>query len=378
MGPRIFRHWTLFGVLLASLSAGNAYALLRFNEGRDQIFVNASLSIGFDSNIYANSGGTSDVVTNTTFGLEYARRAGLISVNANADWNLGSFADNSDSDFANPSLGLELVKNSGRTTGSFTLGASQQSQADPNVNLRTESWNYSAGLNWKYPVIQRYSLAGSFGYSILDYLDNSAGLVDLNTYSASLDLFYTYTSQRDLILGYRIRESDTSNNSTTTDHSITAGVSGKILSKLNGTVRAGYQIRNDNATGESYGSFTASASTTWTVNKKTTLTGSLTKDFSTTGTDSSVDSTRANLDAQYIITNRWSLYSGIGGGYSEFLNGVDSGREDYYFTWSAGINYNLNDHFKASLTYSYFRNWSNRTNSDFERNSLTLNLRTRW
>jgi hypothetical protein len=378
MGSRIFWQWTARCIALAQLSSLSAFALIRFNEGRDQIFVNASLSVGFDSNIFANSGGEGDVVTNTTFGLEYARRAGLITVNGHADWNLGAFASNADSDFANPSLGVEFIKNTGRTTGSVTLGASRQSQADPNIGQRTDSWNYNAGLNWKYPVIERYSLAGSFGYGLIDYSDNSAGLVDLNTYTASVDLFYTYTSQRDLLAGYRIRQSDTSSGGGSTDHSFTAGVSGKILAKLNGTVRAGYQIRQENASGDTFSSINASASTTWTVNKRFTLTGSLTKDFSTTATESSVDSLSANLDAQYVLTSRWSLYSGIGGGYSDFLNGSDSGRRDYYFTWSTGISYSLNDHFKASLTYSYFQNWSNRANSTFDRNSLTLNMSTRW
>lgn len=378
MGLRIFWHWTLRGVILVQLSSLSAFALLRFNEGRDQIFVNASLSMGFDSNIFANSGNEGDVVTNASLGLEYARRAGMISVNGHADWNLGSFASNPGSDFANPSLGVEFIKNSGRTTGAVTLSASRESQADPNIGQRTDSWNYNAGLNWKYPVIERYSLAGSFGYGLVDYDDNSAALVDLNTYTASLDLFYAYTSQRDLFFGYRIRESEISSGGSSTDHSLSAGISGKILAKLNGTVRVGYQIRQENPSGDTYGSFNASASTTWTVNKRFTLTGSLTKDFSTTATGSSVDSLTFNLDAQYVLTSRWSLYSGFGVGYSDFLNGADSGRQDHYFTWSTGISYSMNDHFKASLTYSYFQNWSNRANSTFDRNSLTLNLSTRW
>lgn len=378
MAPRTIWRWMTVGGAFLHLSTVSAWALLKFNEGRDQIFVTGTLSVGYDSNIFATKDGEGDFVTNSSLALEYARRAGLISVNGNVAWNLGSFASNASEDFANPSMGLELVKNTGRTTGSFTLGASRQSQADANVNQRTDAWNYNAGLNWKYPVIERYSLSGSFGYGLLDYTDNSSALVDLSTYSASTDLFYTYTSQRDLFAGYRIRLSESSADSKSTDHAFTVGVSGKILSKLNGTVRFGYQIREEEPSGDIFGSYTAAASTTWAINKRLSLTGTLSKDFSTTATESTVDTTRANLDAQYVFNHRWSLYSGIGGGYSEFLNGVDNGREDYYFTWSTGVNYTLNDHFKASLTYSYFQNWSNRSISNFERNSITLFLSSRW
>jgi hypothetical protein len=378
MGLRTLLRWVPAGGVFLHLSSISAFALLKLNEGRDQIFVTGSVAVGYDSNIFSTAGAEGDVFTNSSLLLEYARRAGMIAVNGEVGWNLGSFASNPSEDFSNPTLGLEFIKNSGRTTGSFTLGASRQSQADPNVNLRTESWNYNAGLNWKYPVIERYSLAGSFGYGRIDYVENSSGLIDLATYSASTDLFYTYTSQRDLLGGYRIRLSDTSSGGQTSDHAFTAGVSGKILAKLKGNVRGGYQIRHDSTTGETFGSVTSSASVTWAFNKRLTLTGSVNKDFSTTATESSVDTLSCNLDAQYAIRNRWSLYSGLGGGHSEFLNGMDRGREDYYFTWSAGVNYSMNDHFKASLTYSYFQNWSNRSASSFDRHSITLNVSSRW
>jgi hypothetical protein len=137
----------------------------------------------------------------------------MIGVNGNVMWTIGRFAENASDDFADPSLSLELVKETGRTTGSFTLSAARQNQADAALNKRIESWNYNAGLNWKYPVIERYSLAGTLGAGLLDYTDNSTGQVDLNTLYASMDLYYTYNSQRDLFAGYRIRQSDTSSNS---------------------------------------------------------------------------------------------------------------------------------------------------------------------
>lgn len=378
MGLRISRNWTLTGFALFQFSTTSAWALLKFNEGRDQIFINTSVSAGYDSNIFAQKDGAGDVVANGSLSLEYERHAGMIGVNGQVGWNLGRFADNASEDFSNPTLSLELVKDSGRTTGAFSLSATRQSQADPNVNQRTDSWSYSSGLSWKYPVIERYSVAGAFGYGLVDYVDNSAGLTDLATYTASGDLYYSYSSQRDIIAGYRIRQSDTTTGGGTTDHSFTAGVTGKILSKLKGTIRGGYQIREDGTTGQNYGSTTASASATWTVNKRFTLTGTLNKDFSTTASESSVDTLSFNLDAQYALRNRWSLYSGIGGGYSDFLSGVDTGRTDHYFTWSAGVNYTLNEHFKASLTYSYFQNWSTRDASNFDRHSITLNLSSRW
>jgi uncharacterized protein (PEP-CTERM system associated) len=159
---------------------------------------------------------------------------------------------------------------------------------------------------------------------------------------------------------------------------VTGGVSGKILSKLRGSVRTGYQIRQEGDSGKSFGSTTASATLTWAVTKRFSFTTTISKDFTTTATDSSVDTLSANLNAQYVLNSRWNIFGGVGAGESAFLNGVDPGRLDNHLSWNAGIGYSLNEHFKASLAYSHFLNWSNRTGANFERDTITLSLSTRW
>jgi hypothetical protein len=377
----VFRFfWRSVLVLVAwlQLSSSTGFALFKFNEGRDKIFVTGTMAVGYDSNIFAAQNAEGDTITTSTLMLEYLRNAGMIGVNGQLSWTRGDFATNASESFSDPTLSLELIKNSGRTTGSATVSASRQSKADVALNQRTVSWNYNAGLNWKYPVIDRYNVAGSFGFGLLDYTEGSSNLADLTTKSASLDLFYSYTSERDLVAGYRVRQSDTSANHQSIDHAFTAGVSGKILSKLKGNARVGYQIREEGASGETFGSTTAAVSVTWAVNKRLTVTGTIGKDFSTTGTESSVDNLTFNLDAQYAIRNHWSIFSSLGSGHSDFLNGVDGGRSDFYLTGSIGIGYDLNEHLKASLSYSYFQNWSNRSTSSFNRNTITLSLSSRW
>jgi len=378
MGQRLFLKWFATGTVAASLLTANGWALVKFNEGRDQIFVTASTTIGFDSNISASNGGGGSLTTVTSFGIEYARRAGYIGVNAGVSWSLGQFGSDTAQNFSNPAMNLELVKSSGRTTGSFTLSAARQSSADTAVNMRTDSWNYAAGLNWKYPVIDRYSLSGNFNYGLIAYDNAAAGIYNLTTYGASVDLFYVYTSERDLFTGYAILVSDSAANTQTIDHSFTAGISGRVLPKVNGTVRAGYEIRQDGTSGQTFDSWTAAASVTWNMNRRVTFTGTLNKAFNTTATDATIDSLSATLDMQYSLTGKWSLFSSIGGGENDFLNGPYTGRTDYFFVWSAGVNYNLNDHFKASLTYSYYQSWSNRAAGNYSRDTISLNLSTRW
>lgn len=365
-------------VLLSPAISPEARALIRFNEGRDEVNVTAGVTAAYDSNIYANNTGEGDIVTSSNVGLSYSRKAGMIGVEAEAAWNLGSFASNASEDFSNPSLGLAFTKNSGRTTGSLNLSAARESQADSTVGLRTDSWNYGADLALKYPVIERYSLAGSAGYTYSDYVDNSGGLVDLTSCSLGLDLNYAYDSKRQILAGYRIREGDTSNNNRTTDHSFTVGITGKILAKLEGSLRAGYQVRQDHATGQAFGSTTASGSATWTVNKRFKVTGTLSKDFNTSANESGTDSVNFDLNAAYQLNTKLSANTGLGLGYSDFITGGDTGREDCYATWNCGLGYAINQHFDVSLSYSYFHNWSNSAAADFDRHSVTLGVGTRW
>ena len=368
----------LAGLVCSPLIISNASAAVTFNEGHDDVFVSGTLASSYDSNISASSLGKSDFITSATLALEYARHAGIIGIDGGLSWTHADFATNIAQGFSDPTMSLDLTKKTGRTTGALTLSAGRQSKADTAINQRTVSWNYNLGFNWKYPVMDRYSLAGTLGYGILDYTGTSTNLTNLTTTSAGTDLLYAISSQRDLLAGYRIRQSETSTNTQSVDHAITTGLTGKISPKLTGSVRAGYQIRQESTSGQSFGSTTASTALTWAASKRIAVIATIEKDFNTTATGGSVDNLSFNLDAQYTLTYQWALIGGVGTGSSNFLNGADLNRKDYYASWHTGVRYTINDHFNASLSYSYLVNWSNQSIACYDRNLMTINLTTRW
>lgn len=383
---RIFRV-AVAGVLFLGVATLRCPALVNLNDGRDKIHVTGTVSFGWDSNIFARQSGGGDYVMSAGLTSDYTRKAGLIGVDASVSVNASRFNKFTTEDFKNPSFNLEFTKESGRTTGSLALSAARESQADTAANIRDQSWLYSAGLNLKYPVIERYSLSGGVNYSYHNYLDNTA-LVNLKTYSANLDLFYVYTSDRDLVGSYRYRQENTSADSKNTDHAFTLGLSGKILPKLNGSVNAGYQIRDSQeilssayhyGTIESqYTSWTSSISLTWSLSKRFSVSGQLSKDFSTTSTNDSTDTLMAGLNAQYTFTAKFSATAGVEFSNNRFLGLSGAGRVDTYFSTNIGFNYSLNDHLKASLVESLSTNWSTAPLADFSRNLLTLSLTSRW
>ena len=365
--------------VLASLFTLPSFGLVKFNDGRDEIFVTGMLGVVYDSNIFAFSGGDGDIFYTSSVLGEYRRKAGMLGVNASLRCDLATFSEYSNEDYANPALRAELTKNSGRTTGSITAGVAKETRADSAINLRTTSWHYDAGLNFKYPVIERYSLSGQVGYDQERFEDN-LGLVDIHSYLASTDVFYVYTSQRDIFGGYRYRLTETSADTRSHDHAFTLGITGRIIPKLNGTIRGGYQIRQtERVTGrrDTFGSFTALASTTWTVTRRISVTGQLSRDFNTLATDTSVETTAGGLDAQFAMNAKVSLAAGIGGGHTRFLDEA-ADRRDTYGTYNVGVSYTMNDHLKVSLTYLYFENWSSFWFSDYRRHSVSLNVSSRW
>jgi len=370
---------TLATALAAGLACPPAPALVSLNDGRNQIFVTANAGFTWDSNIYANATSSGDYVFNAGLGLELKRRAGMIAVDGSVSVDATQFADNDSENALNPSFRVEFSKQNGRTTGLLALGAARQSRADSAANLRSESWLYDVALNLKYPVIERYSIAGMVGFSRLDYVNNAV-LVDLDTFSASADLFYVYTSERDLFAGYRFRHGETSTSTAFDDHAFTVGVSGRILPKLNGVARFGYQVRRPSGTAEgSYEALTASVAATWNVSRKLGLTAQVAKDFSTTSTNLNVDALTFNLDAKYAMNAKLSFGTGVGYGINDFLGAPGGNRRDEFFTWNAGLTYRiLDERLSAALMYAYLRNWSTLDYSDFERNSVNLNLSSRF
>lgn len=369
-----------WSTVLFIASCSSAFALVKFDDGHDELFVSSSVGVAYDSNIFAAAGGAGDTSYNASLSIEYQRRVGMIGVNADLGWQFSRFDKFSGENFANPNLSAELTKASGRTTGSLKLEAKRESRAETAINIRAVSWNYDADLQLKYPVIERYSLTGGFAYDRRDFASNET-LVDIDTYTLNSDLLYALNSQRDLLVGYRYRTTQTTADTTDTDHALTVGVSGKIFSKLHGLVRFGYERRLvDRRIGpnESHDSVTASASATWNLTGRFSLIGALSRDFMTVATDANVNTSSASLDAQFAVNAKTVTFAGISYSHLDFLDTSSAGRKDDGVSFTVGASYSFNDHLKFSANYVYFVNGSTLAISDYHRHSFSLSLSSHW
>jgi hypothetical protein len=351
-----------------------ALALLNIDGTRNQIFVFGTATFSYDSNIFAQKEAQGDYAIGASAGVELKRRAGIIAVNARAVFDYQRFNEFTDQTSWNPSFFAEFNKTSGRTTGALTINAFRTSRADTAINIRTQTWNFPIGLNLKYPINDKYYVTSQTGYLRRSYVD-AEQLLGYTDFTQSFDLFYVYTSKLDLLAGYRLRRGETSLG-TTTDHNLTVGAANGLLPKVNGTVRVGYQFRNQDYSGETYDQFTMMAGVAWTPTRKITVSGSVATDFTTTAIGGSVDTFSAMARLAYTFTRKFSVDGGIGYGRNKFLGGAP--RQDESFMWDAGFRYSWNQHFEVGGSYNYLRNWSTSSFSDFERSGYSVNVSSRF
>jgi hypothetical protein len=302
-------------------------------------------------------------------------------MDASVSLSATSYAKNSGENFNDPSLRMEFNKGSGRTTGALKLSAARESRADTAANLRNQSWSYEASLDAKYPMLGgRYAFIGAFGASLRDFADNTT-LADQTGTFASLD-FYYMLDERNLLAGYRFRQESTSFSSGSRDHSLTAGVSGPLLFRLNGTFRAGYQVRTPyglTAGRDTHTGWTANGSSTWEVTKRLDFAGQLSRDFSTTSTNISVDTLGGTIRGQYRFNLQTSFSASTGVTRTRFLDSVSGNRLDTAWNWDVTAYRSFfSQHIQLSLSYSFFRNWSSSSFSTFDRKNLTFTATAKY
>jgi hypothetical protein len=376
---------TALAVIAAAILASPARALVSLEDGRDHLFVDGSVEIGYDSNVFANAQSGGSMLFEGTLGTEFTRRAGLIGVNATATLTFARYANFRDQDYVDPKVTLELNKQTGRTTGSLLVSVQRENRADVDVNTRDVSWNYDVALNFQYPVIERYSISGSLDYDYVAY-QNQQLFTNLATYTGNLFLFYILDEERDFFIDYRARYSGLANGTDDVDNSLSAGVNGRVYGPFNGSIQGGYTVRSTTGgidSGE-YGDFTASGSLAWNMNRRMTLTADLSRDFSTTATAQSIDSTSVGLTFKDSFTTKASASLQVSAGECRVLGDgglVAAGgarRVDDFASVNASYSYTLNEHLKASINYIYFRNWSTLAYAEFPRQQINLSLTSHW
>jgi Putative beta-barrel porin 2 len=375
-GSSSFIRRVLIAMAAVALLMPRAVGLIDLNEGRDKVTVHADYGISYDSNLFARSDSPGDTDQTLELGANYNRQAGVFGFSASASITTARFQRYSSQDYTNPSLKLSLNKNDGRLTGALAATAQRESSSDDAANIRANSWHYSANLSLRYPVNDRYYLTGNSDFSIRDYTPNTP-LFNLSSYAESVDLYYIYSSKLDLLGGYRVRWGQAAGGTGTRDEAFTLGATGAILPKLSGTVRAGYQTRDESGpNGGHYDDLTGAFMLAWPLSKRITFNFQTSKDFMTAATDVSVDATSFDLSATVKpnLRVKIALTGEVGYTTSRYLGTAGDGREDRTLSFLVKLSVPIKDHFAAGLSFGYLTNASNFAISKYDRRTASLDL----
>jgi hypothetical protein len=377
---------TAAAVTAVAVLAAPARALVALEDGRDHIFVDGSFEMGYDSNVFANAESGGSVSYRETLAIAFSRHAGLIGVNATASLEAGQYSSFRGQNYVDPKVTAELTKLTGRTTGTLSASIQREDHADVTTNTRDTSWVYDTGLNFQYPVIERYSISGTVDYNKTDYLDQTL-FTNLVTYTEDVYLYYILNEQRDLFVDYRNRYTEEESGVTDSDNDLSGGVSGKVYGPFNGSVQFGYQQRSTRGgpeAGDVFNDVSANGATTWNIDRRMTLTANLSRDFSTTATAQSIDTSSAGLVFQDSLTAKASTTLTAEGGQNRFLGAegdVQPGgaqRVDWFYELGAAYFYTVNQHLKFSISYDYYRSYSTLAYAEFGRHQVDFTVSSHW
>jgi hypothetical protein len=366
-------------VLVWIATAPRARALFTFphrdNDGADQIIVTGTYSIGEDTNVFAQRVKKAALTQTAAAEADYTRRAGLISVEASVQMNVGAFIGISGQNYADPSFTLSFTKGQGRTTGTLSFTAAKSNAPDPVANNRAIAWNYSGALALRYPIFDRYFFTNTTTVGGTSY-ENRNLFSDQQVYSDALAFNVKYDSKLDLNTGYTIAASETSDTNNIAQNFLLGGT-GTILPKLTGSLDLGYAYDatyTRHQKEQTFSSLTGNGSLKWAFSRTLTFSADASKAFGISSTDVVTDTTSAGLIGSGNIGKRFRTDLGIRYVGTNFVSKNGLGRRDTLIEVPADIGTALTTHVRVNLNYTWMENYSNLFSGKFVRETLTLTL----
>lgn len=354
--------------LALSLVFGFSHLEAAFDLGRGYLFTDVSFSSEYTSNSQAADNGESDWINTLTPALRYESYGSEWRTNASLGVSLLSYSTQ-DQDNENINFSASLSHPRGF---SVRGGVSESTGGDPEFGQITRTRNYNLSSSFSYGLSPRYPLSSGFTYSLSQPLDdsNSIGRSDTESFSIPINVSYRYSENLNLGGGYRfeVQQSDASQNaSDSTNHSIFASASGKILPLVSADLSLGGQMRQDDE-GDDFGPY-ASGGLSWQASSLTTVGLNLSAGFqTTTGNRNSRNiSISTRLSHRFPRNVGGSLSAGISSNeYSDVGGSGSTVRTDTSWNLGAGLGTTIYEHTSLSLSVSYQRNNSDQTNSDFD------------
>lgn len=355
------------------LFAGPVPAHAAWDLARGSLSAILEPTLGYDSNLFANSEAVGDFLYGGSSFLSFERDAGLLGVAAEAGLRFERFFEESANDSTLPFANLSLVyaPDEGYADGSATLSYAAASQANQDLNTRVDSDQFAAKAAFGYLPTDKWGYRIGVSGSAEQFDDPR--FADLEVIGASVDLRHLVSPKLEYAIGAAWRSSTSSGRSggrDSDDLNLRASARGDLLSKLSGNVSAGWVQRFGGSGVDDASGVFLDVSVDWPFGEQQALTLAVGSDFDTSPNAETVERLLASLSFSQRFGEKLSQRSGVEAGSASYTGGTD--REDTFIGARTAWTYRFTPSLSTILELAARSVDSDRDRSTFERFTATL------
>ena len=364
--------------LPCTVTAGSAFA-------RGDILGTATLSTGYDSNIFVSNTQVSDTVATLSGRLRYLRDASEVTFETGLGLDAYVFASHSKQNSVDPDFNAKLgYVPSDKTELRTSLDFRRNSLANETVNDRTKSNDLNFDGSAQQLFSEKLGVRGTFSYSRGDYL--TAGYSDLRNDSLGLFGVYVYSPKLKLLAGvtaldsWTVRRPAGRRSPSNSDWRYTVGAEGELTGKLSGELSAGLLRRSFDSPGfTDTNALYLSSRLTWAAAEKTSWHLQALQNLTLSAADQSLKSTSLTLNVTQILGEKLNLEGSAGIDHSVYSGfGLVGDRTDDGSVYRLRLNYVLRKDLSADLSAGYRNNDSTAANSRYDRVNFGAGVQLRF
>ena len=361
--------------LVASLAAGlpSSHALL--DTGTGALYLDATASVTYDSNVFTNSLDLGDTIYRLTPTLLYIQDRGLVHMTASAATTFNEYDDFSAQSGEDYFLNVAFtgLHRSPDPAGDFSFAASYADQtiASEEIATRIDVTNIDLSGSFTLDLSEKTRLRLSGAWADRDYKEGAFS--DSEDSSARADLLYTYSEKLSTRAGYRYREiAYTDDALDNQEDSFIVGAEGVFTPKLSGSVEIGA------SDGDRYDGTRLyySVGLDWAVDDNTSASLSGNRDTTPSALGADATSTRLTFSLAQRFTNRITGTASIGLGRFEREGTLP--RDDDILYAGAGLSMPVGTNGSLFASLDFQDRDSNSVDSDYDRFLFSVGGRLRF
>lgn len=348
-------------------------AIAQFADGL--VTFRMTSSIEYDSRIQASADSAEDTIVRIRPTLQYSRPFRWADFSISAGYSMVKFLDNGELDDDNfifdlnfgPRAGLE--RETDRFTFSTGIGFETTTRSNENVGNVVTTQDINAFLGLTYRMNRRQTWSGRISYNSSD--PNLEETFKTVSYNGSLRFSQVINAAFDGFadFSYRYNESDGTLVDGAEFFTLSAGVSGQLLSKVTGSIAAGAQIRESSLGSNSAPYFNANLAYTYSERLSAQLTAGIQQ--SNTIDDALTETRSLSIRVSRILSE--DLTAALFSSFSQTDYNEELGTRTVDRASAGGsLNYNLNRYSNIAFNFTYSDSSSPDGRFDFDRLVISL------